>query len=367
MPDIYTSGFSSRKERRPRDFRDHIVLLSDTVMMSVSVTVWVLAFLCLIIPFFRPSVTRYLSVLPLAAPIVYLVMLVCTFYWIARWRIRRFITALSILLIVSFSLSMYYGVSPSKHYPGQFADRNAIKVLSYNVGIRYGQDIVDYVCNSGAQIVCLQELIFGADSRWNLVSEKFPNSTLRDSVRYANAIYTTLPIVRSGLIDSLSRHRAVWADVKIKNDTVRIINLHLRKTDVAVQETQKIRSSEQYEQGDSIVRSMVARLSASNIIRAAEAERVREFIDRTEYMTIVAGDFNDIPLSYTYRKIRGNMVDAFRKKGSGYACTFMGFRNLLRIDYIFYSKEITPYTYTIDNVDFSDHYPIVSKFKILKE
>lgn len=54
---------------------------------------------------------------------------------------------------------------------------------------------------------------------------------------------------------------------------------------------------------------------------------------------IVCGDFNDTPMSYTYRRMRGDFIDAFKRKGQGMVFTYRRLMGVLRIDYLFHSDD----------------------------
>ncbi|MBK7123675.1 MAG: hypothetical protein IPH68_13225 [Chitinophagaceae bacterium] len=55
---------------------------------------------------------------------------------------------------------------------------------------------------------------------------------------------------------------------------------------------------------------------------------------------MICGDFNDVPNSYTYFTLKGNLQDAFLKKGSGFGRTLNFISPTLRIDYILADKEL---------------------------
>jgi endonuclease/exonuclease/phosphatase family metal-dependent hydrolase len=55
---------------------------------------------------------------------------------------------------------------------------------------------------------------------------------------------------------------------------------------------------------------------------------------------MVCGDFNDVPLSYSYQTISRNLLDAFREAGTGIERTYKGPFPSFRIDYILFSKKL---------------------------
>ena len=82
---------------------------------------------------------------------------------------------------------------------------------------------------------------------------------------------------------------------------------------------------------------------------------------------ICMGDFNDTPLSYTYRRMSQGLQDAFREKGRGFSHTYRGFYNTFRIDYILASGEFEFLSYEVPAVEFSDHHPVFVRLKYKTE
>lgn len=99
-------------------------------------------------------------------------------------------------------------------------------------------------------------------------------------------------------------------------------------------------------------------------MRTAQAQQVKEFIAASPYATLIVGDLNDTPLSYTYRQLAKGFKDAFKEKGKGVGITYGGAVPGLRIDYILASKEIDFTSYDCPKVHLSDHYPIFCSFEL---
>jgi endonuclease/exonuclease/phosphatase family metal-dependent hydrolase len=93
---------------------------------------------------------------------------------------------------------------------------------------------------------------------------------------------------------------------------------------------------------------------------------VKGQINHSPYPVIVAGDFNDTPVSYSYRKIRKGLNDAFVNSGYGAGFTYKGNYPANRIDYILYDNALKCKYFDIIRVRFSDHYPIAAYFKLTK-
>jgi endonuclease/exonuclease/phosphatase family metal-dependent hydrolase len=110
----------------------------------------------------------------------------------------------------------------------------------------------------------------------------------------------------------------------------------------------------------STIRWILGRVGRATRIRAAQAEKLRDFIRKSPHPVIICGDFNDTPNSYVYKVVSAGMRDTFRDRGFGLGTTFGGGLPLLRIDYILTDTGISVLSCeTIHNRVFSDHYPVV--------
>ena len=106
-------------------------------------------------------------------------------------------------------------------------------------------------------------------------------------------------------------------------------------------------------------------LEENFVKRAAQAEHMHKLITASPHPTLVCGDFNSLPSSYTYHTMKGNRLkDGFQTCGHGYMYTFRYFKRLLRIDYIFHSEELEGLDYFSPELDYSDHNPVVMRMKI---
>lgn len=95
------------------------------------------------------------------------------------------------------------------------------------------------------------------------------------------------------------------------------------------------------------MRDMVRRLSENNKLRASQVDTISRMIAASPYPAIVCGDFNDVPVSNSYRRMSRRLRDSFRDQGRGYSHTYRGFFDMLRIDYVLASKEFTTLSYDV--------------------
>jgi endonuclease/exonuclease/phosphatase family metal-dependent hydrolase len=114
------------------------------------------------------------------------------------------------------------------------------------------------------------------------------------------------------------------------------------------------------------LKDITIRLRQAYIQRAQQVDILTEHIASSEYPVIVCGDFNDVPNSYTYFTVKGNLQDAFLKKGSGFGRTLRLISPTLRIDYILADKKFDITQFYVLKVPYSDHYPIIADISIPK-
>jgi len=98
--------------------------------------------------------------------------------------------------------------------------------------------------------------------------------------------------------------------------------------------------------------------------RAEQVSIVKGSMIACDFPKIICGDFNDIPVSYTYRQLSAGMKDAFGEAGRGIETTYKGSMPSFRIDYILYDNPMRAIRYrSIEEVP-SDHKLITAELQI---
>ncbi len=366
MAEYYTNGIGRSKKRRKRVYsgKSLALFLLDilaTIAMLLLIFSTIAAIIC---QYISPERSGILSVIALGVPIVYLLDIAVMFYWVVRWRWYRAAIMIAVVFLGLFYLSRYYKIEIDRHYDTSFRESRYIKVMTYNVLEGKEEGLVRYIESHNPDILCLQE-IWGKENL-DALCEKY-KSTRKEYDGTNNQIFSRYKILRSGTVDSVSRNGCVWADLKIKDDTVRVLSLHLQTTSIRPEDTQFL-EKHQYlidSERKNKLSSIVERLVENNRKRAVQAEAIAMFLESTPYTTIVCGDFNDVPLSYTYNSIVQGLNDTFSEKAEGFAYTYDTKYKLLRIDNIFVSPSFEVVSYEVDNeVDLSDHYPVISRLTL---
>ncbi|MBQ7856280.1 MAG: endonuclease/exonuclease/phosphatase family protein [Alistipes sp.] len=373
MADIYNSGFSRNNKRRRASSgkgRRSWLVAPDIFVWLMMVVLTAATIICTVTPHVEPERMGWLSLVALGAPIIYIFDLIVALWWVVRGRWYNVAIASVAVVIGLFSVGRYYRIDPTRN-PSSFVERRFVKAISYNVANGKAEGIVDYVKRVNPDIIALQEFLIDVNEEWLKLGDSY-RSTISGATDFSCEIITRHRILRHGEIDSISRYTANWADLFIKRseDTVRVINLHLQSTSLRSADTQFIEEHEYLVDtaSRSRISSIATRLCDNNVKRAEQARRIKRFIDSSPYPVIVCGDFNDVPLSYTYNNIAEGLNDTFRERGVGYAHTFNGFFNLMRIDYMLVSDRVEVVTCDVDDtVHYSDHYPVICRLRMKKK
>lgn len=356
--EFYNSSYSSNQRRKGGRSVGGIML--DTLIFVVTIAVVSLFVLTLFIPTINPHKAQELSTIGLVAPFTYSALLVLTLYWILRWRVWIALPMIVLSLCGLPSLSSFYKMELRRSYEEPFTERdakkkygNAVKVLTYNVrsfiddgGERCIDSIAKMVKTLNPDILCFQEMGFSEQVDSMLMPlNPMPRSVSRHNL--SPAIYSKYPIIRAERIDTMKN--LVWADMVLRDDTVRVFSLHLQSTYIRRDDSDYIENQEFLEDADTTgkMRSIVKRLSENNMLRATQVDTIQQIVASSPYPVIVCGDFNDIPMSYTYRTMSRNLSDAFREVGRGYSHTYRGLFDMLRIDYVLCSDEFAPLSYEV--------------------
>ena len=144
------------------------------------------------------------------------------------------------------------------------------------------------------------------------------------------------------------------------DDTVRVFSVHLQTSGIS---SLRHRFRKDYNSTAPVER-VIGELERNSRIRAQQVREIRAVIDSTHYPAILAGDFNDTPSSYTYRRLRGDMSDNNRAVGNGFGGTFRYLGGVLRIDYVFYDDNFTGVGYYMPDDDLSDHKAVIAELKL---
>ncbi|MEG1611688.1 MAG: endonuclease/exonuclease/phosphatase family protein [Alistipes sp.] len=355
----------------------------DGLMILLSVITVVAVLFTYIAPYVNPASSWIFSIFGLVAPATYFALLLLTLYWVIRWRWIPASVLLVLLFVGLFKVSLFYKPEFKRIYvEPAYNERDMMKFMTYNVRNFFGQDgqssaddVLRLVANENPDILCMQEFnptLFESSKGYKSFMESYlyrAGGTKTDMETAPLAIYSKYPVLHWGHsregIPANGFRESIWADVRVADDTVRVFNNHLHSTAINASDDEFI-TKHQYISDtarDLKIRSIVKRFRDNSILRAEEVDSIAQFIQSTHYARIVCGDFNDTPMSYVYRAMAEGLNDAFRECGVGYSHTFRGFFNTLRIDFVLSSDDFESLSYEVQDVDYSDHHPVIVRLK----
>lgn len=338
-------------------------------------------------PYINPAVLSWLGYLGLVFPYLLLLNLLWVLFWLCI-RKSWFLFHLVCLLLVLPSIKRTVVIT--KKAPTK-AEATELKVLSYNTMCMGSftkptkgkqNDILSYILEQDADIVCLQE--FGVHKNSKYLTLADVNGTLKgyphrhiqfkvnnDYQQIGVAIYSKYPIVRSTLVEYDSQFNlSIYSDVVVKEDTIRVVNNHLesnRLTEKDILAPSEIQKNISAKAIGGFADLITNKLLLAYKFRAVQAQKVAAVVQESPYPTIVCGDFNDVPTSYTYHTIGRGLKDAFVEQGNaGFGNSYTKSWLRVRIDYILFHPRWECVAYQKGTTRASDHYPISAVIRLVK-
>ena len=229
------------------------------------------------------------------------------------------------------------------------------------------RNLSSFIEKEDCDVLCLQEFC-GSVSDLNYQAQrvialtKYPYKVW--GTHSLNTIFSKYPILRG---DTLSfepqnlTNGCLYVDLQVDDKIVRLYNVHLQSNKVTGLTTELAEQTD-YENEETWMKiyTLLKRIRLASQHRARQSEKIAAHVATSPYPVILCGDFNDIPVSYTYRTISQNLNDTYRESGLGFAKTYAGNIPALKIDFILTGKKIKSANTEILKVPFSDHYPTVS-------
>lgn len=307
-----------------------------------------------------PLVFEYASIISFAIPVIILISAILfSFSLILNGR-YWYIYLITLLIAWPFyALSFELNTNDKESTPHDF------RVLSYNVKwfteANQGnyEEVIDWIIDQDADFLCFQEY-YPLKNITARIKQRGGYYDATDAARFNVAFFSKYPVVAKGLLFGKEKlNNVLFADVKIKKDTVRFYSLHLESMGINPEKLQD-REGIQNEYED-----VKFRILKGSRARAEQIEVLLEHIEKSPYPVIVAGDFNDVPYSFNYFKLRDNLKNAFEEGGRGFGITYNGKIPFLRIDNQFFGDGIELLQFiTLNEVKYSDHFPLIGAYRI---
>ncbi len=326
--------------------------------------------LCAFSPYLSPVAHPILALSGLCIPI----FILANFFFLVFWLIVKWKFALLPFLFFLIGWEALDTYVPFNLGTVEKKNGKTLKVLTYNVqGMlsqvdESGKKVVpalDYILQSGADIVCLQEFPTMDTNLIKRLKKVYPYFEYsRTFMNVGIACFSKYKIVSSEPIQMVSAgNGSVYFRVKLADGTIPLIVNHLESNKLNDQDKymyKEILKDPKNKKVKSDSKHLVHKLADAVVIRAPQADIVAKKIHSLDNQNIiVCGDFNDTPISYAHRIIAEGLQDAFVEAGNGPGITY--YRNFLffRIDHMMVGKAYRVLQCKVDrSIDASDHYPV---------
>ncbi len=352
---------------------------------SLSALVLLLSYLAAIID---PRLFWPISFLGLAYPILLLVNILFSGYWLCS-RCPKFALLSFFTIIIGWKfLVSYIGFREPTAIGVPKSSQRFIRVMTYNVhefkqfgdknDIRTKALFLDIIQKEQPDIVCFQEFFTRRTNEYNFkkaISEVLNTSHYYYSPTKGNsyetiglAIFSKFPIIHRGVIqfEKHNNNESIFTDIKANNSIFRVYNVHLQSIRFKPEDYKYIDEFKNQMGADvESSRRIGGRLKRAFIKRSGQVEILKNHTKTCQTPYLVAGDFNDTPISYTVNSmLSGGLINSFREKGSGLGITYNGDFPNFQIDYILVSPSFSVKNYRIVQKKASDHYAVRSDLEL---
>lgn len=322
----------------------------------------------------------FFSFFGLAYPVLFFINAGFFVFWALK-RNKFFLISLLAILLGWFHFANTFQFNFSGKEPANPV--NSFSFMSFNVRLfNYYQwinkpetniEILELLNNHYTDIIAVQEYVYNPGNPLNEHPEYLKLHSMHSHIAYSNKIlrnrnfgiatFSKYPIVKSGTIRfKNSNNISIYSDIKINDDTIRVFNNHLQSIEITGTLNEFMDSLSYKTNKYRGVKSILGAVRNAFIKRSLQVQILLEHIEKSPYPVIIAGDFNETPVSYTYRTLRKNLNDVFVKSGRGMGTTYITGIPYLRIDYILHDKALGSYNYKKIPVVLSDHYPVKCQF-----
>jgi endonuclease/exonuclease/phosphatase family metal-dependent hydrolase len=341
--------------------------------------------------FLPPHEWWLIALLGLTFPFLLIIVGAFCFLWIifrSRWVMLSLVTLMIGYTNIRALIGFHYGKKTEEAKP-----EGSIRILTWNVSwfdeqlktdksrISYRRKMLDFIKEKQPDVLCFQEYFephskrYPYNNRKEITNLGYPYSLVANDYtgwktawQTGIAIFSKYPITDSihirypGPLNFRAAESLIGTDIEFRGQKIRIFTTHLQSV---LFKSNDYRNIELIKSGssDSMIeasKSVALKLATGYKFRSQQVKIVRQQLDSSPYPEIICGDFNDVPNSYTYFKIKGDRKDSFTEAGKGIGRTFSNVAPTLRIDYIMTDPKFKIKQYVRHFVPYSEHYPVIA-------
>ena len=357
-----------------------------------------LLFISLLSGFVSPEITWLAPFISFAFPVLfvlYFCFLVYAFFRKRKWKIK---------LLILIALAFFYFKNQIS-FSSNKSESTDFRVMGFNARLfdiynwidrkawadwtprtdngRILNNIYSNIKEVDADVICLQEYYNQKKSAYATKDTlkkygykykhiKFLSEGKSHGVfhQYGIATFSKYPIINTVDFDKDQgfSNGALITDIKIKLDTVRVINVHFNSYRLSKENYHTLKLIKNIEK-DSLESvdffNLIETAERGISSRWSEIKKIKSIANESPYPIIISCDLNEAPNTFGYKHLRKNLNDAFLESGFGTGSTMVS-SYPLRIDYLFSSSNLKTYNFDKGEDEISDHYPIWTDYVIEK-
>lgn len=357
--------------------------------IGLNVLALVVLLLSCMATYINPNHFWQLSFIGFAFPVVLFINVFFLILWLFKRSRFVFISLAAIMLSWKFIYSSF-----TVHASGE---EHGLKVMTWNVknfdlynwshNVATRSNMMSLIEKENPDVLCMQEFYTNNQLFHNLEYlrdtlgygycyffpsvniTKQPKTQLQKTLwksgtlnqQWGVATFSKYPIIDSGQIDFKNSfaNDCIYTDIAINGKPVRVYNVHFQSIHLGMNDYAAIDSLEHNNHTNwTDIKAVIRKMKKAYGKRALQADAVSGHAALHKGSKIICGDFNDVPVSYTYETVKNDLQDAFVENGNGFGATFINKLSIFRIDYVLPSKELKVNSYKTVRAKFSDHYPV---------
>lgn len=358
-------------------------------LFTLLVALWLIG--CRLAALVSPQEEPLLAFLPFTTAVAAIANLLLLLFLIFRRHLPRAALPLIALVAAWPAINAVFG-NPLRWPAQSLAARPQIKVLLWNVhglGIydlpedpEVPRKMLQFIKEQDPDVVCLVEFYTNYGDAMKPHSEKFLteggfrdfrfvwDNTIGAKVYIGMGMFSKLPVSAIEERWIAKNINLLQSDVRLDSATkIRIVTLHLESVGLADKEKDVLDAAGKTlpaaKNSVRTTRRFMQRTITHFQNRARQADSVAAILAESPYPLIVCGDINDMPGSYAYTTVRGELDDAFAKYGKPFGRTYNRLLPTLRIDNIFYDPEaFRCVDFKTFRTTLSDHNPVLATFEL---
>lgn len=330
---------------------------------------------------FNPEVVTWPALIAMAFPILILLNCILGFINLCISK-KAAIVQWGALLCSTPALCNWCPLHPFASHKVE-NESNEIQFMSYNTfGFVDDEGLypdstnrtASAIINSGADIICLQEV--------GMIVDMPTRSLLDEQIDSINNVYPYFSSEEEKMVSILSKYPmrdidleqpvnpyAGWqaAEVYVGNDTILVVSVHLQS--FGLNDEDKLIyhriTSGSVDESLAGTRIIYNKLTGAMRSRAQQARKLRHQLDSLNYKNVIlSGDFNDIAGCYAMRQLLdADLKSVYHEIGNGPVITYHSDGFLFNIDHTLYRGNVRPVKYRHGKIKSSDHYPLYITFE----